>query len=75
MFISRKNRLNNNIELPRDANFSNIVTLLGFNLEYRFSYTKQVSSMRRRCYNVLRKIYSRETVDRVSSAIDSLATR
>ena len=66
MFISRKNSLNSDIELPTDANFSNNVTLLGFNLDSRLSYTKQVSSVCRRCY-FLRKIYSiRDTVDRKS---------
>ena len=67
MFISRKNGLNSDIELPTDANFSNNVTLLGFNLDSRLSYTKQVSSVSRRCYYFLRKIYSiRDTVDRKS---------
>ena len=45
MFISRKNSLNSDIELPTDANFCNNVTLLGFNLDSRLSYTKQVSSV------------------------------
>ena len=67
MFVSRKNSLNSDIELPTDANFSNNVTLLGFNLDSRFSYAKQVSSVCRRCYYFLRKIYSiRDTVDRKS---------
>ena len=33
MFISRKNSLNNDNELPADANFSYNVTLLRFNLD------------------------------------------
>ena len=49
LFISRKNGLNSDIELPTDANFSNNVTL-GFNLDSRLSYTKQVSSLSLRCY-------------------------
>ena len=66
MFICRMNSLNSDIELPREANFSNNVTLLGFNLDSRLSYTKQVSSVCRRCY-FLRKFYSiRDTVDRKS---------
>ena len=56
MFINRKNSLNSDIELPTDANFSNTVTLLGFNLDSRLSYTKQVSSVCRRYYYFLRKI-------------------
>ena len=67
MFIGRKNSSICDIELQTDANFSNIVTLLGFNLDSRLSYTKQISSMCRRCYYFLRKIYSiRDTVDRDS---------
>ena len=67
MFVSRKNILNCDNELPTDANFSNNVTLLGFNLDSRLSYAKQVSSLCRRCYYFLRKIYSiRDTVDRKS---------
>ena len=67
MFISRKNSLDSDIELPKDANFSYNVSLLGFNLDSRLSYTKQVSSVCRRCYYFLRNIYSiRETVDRKS---------
>ena len=67
MFVSRKNSFNSDIELPTDANFSNNVTLLGFNLDSRLSYAKQVSSVCRRCYNFMRKIYSiRDTVDRKS---------
>ena len=67
MFVSRKNSLNCDIELPTDANFSNNVTLLGFNLDSRLSYAKQVSSVCRRCYYFLRKIYSiRDSVDRKS---------
>ena len=39
--------------------------LLGFNLDSRLSYTQQDSSVCRRCYYFLRKIYSiRDTVDR-----------
>ena len=65
MFVSRKNSLNCDIELPTDANFSNNVTLLGFKLDSRLSYAKQVSSVCRRCYYFLRKNYSiRDTVDR-----------
>ena len=45
MFISGRNSLNSDVELPADANFSNNVTLLGFNLDSRLSYTKQVSSV------------------------------
>ena len=67
MFISRKNSLKSDVELPTDANFCNNVTLLGFNLDSRLSYTKQVSSVCLRCYHFLRKIYSiRDTVDRKS---------
>ena len=67
IFVSRKNNLNCDIEFPTDANFSNNVTLLGFNLESRLSYAKQVSSVGRRCYYFLRKIYSmRDTVHRKS---------
>ena len=36
MFISRKNSSNSHIELPADANYSNNVTLLGFNLHLEF---------------------------------------
>ena len=42
MVISRKNSLNSDIELPTDANFSNNVALLGFNLASRLSYTKKL---------------------------------
>ena len=67
MFVSRKNSLNCDIEHPTDANFSNNVTLLGFNLDSRLSYAKQVSSVCRRYYYFLWKIYSiRDTVDRKS---------
>ena len=67
MFISRKNSLISDIELPTDANFSNNVKLLGFNLASRLLYTKQICSLCRRCYYFLRKIYSiRDTVDRKS---------
>ena len=67
MFISRKNSSNCDIELPTDANFSNNLTLLGFNLDSRLSYTKLVISVCRRCYHFLRKVYSiRDTVDRKS---------
>ena len=67
MFVSRKNSLNCDIELPTDANFANNVTLLGFTLDSRLSYAKQVSSVCRRCYYFLREIYSiRDTVDRKS---------
>ena len=63
MFVSRKNSLNCDIELPMDANFSNNVTLLRFNLDSRLSYAK--CFVCRRCYYFLRKIYSiRDTVDR-----------
>ena len=66
-FISRKNSLKSDIELPTGANFSSNVTLFGFNIDFRLSYTKQVSSVCRRCYYFLRKIYSiRDTVDRKS---------
>ena len=40
VFISRKNSLKSDIGLPEDATFFNNVTLLGFNLDSRFSYTK-----------------------------------
>ena len=67
MFISRKNSLNSDIELPADANVSNNVTLLSFNLVSRLSYTKEFVSLCRRCYYFLRKFYSiRDTVDRKS---------
>ena len=67
MFISRMISLNSDIELPRDANFSSNVTLLGFNLDSRLSYTKQINSVCRRCYYFLRKPHSiRDTVERKS---------
>ena len=44
MIINRKNILNNDIALPADDNFSNNVASLGFDLDSRISYTKQVSS-------------------------------
>ena len=67
MFISRKTILESDNELPTDANFSNNITLLGFNLGSRLPYKKQVSSMCRRSYFYLRKNYSsRDTVDRKS---------
>ena len=67
MFIRRKNSLDSDIELPTDANFSNNVTLLGFNLDSILSYTKQVSFVWRRCYYFLWKSYSiSDTVDRKS---------
>ena len=47
--------------------FLTMLTLLGFNLDSRLSYAKQVSSVCRRCYYFLRKICSiRDTVDRKS---------
>ena len=65
MFFKRKNSLNSDIEQRLYANFSNEVTLLCFNLDSRFSYTKQVSSLCCRCYYFLWKMYSmRDTVDR-----------
>ena len=67
MFISRKNCLNSDIKPPTVANFSDSVTLLGFNLDSRLSHTKQISSVGRRCYYFLRIIYSiGDTVDRKS---------
>ena len=64
MFISRKNSLNSDIELPTEANFSNNFTLLHVNLDSRLSYTKQVSSVCHRCYSFQRKNYfMRDTVD------------
>ena len=61
------NSSNSDIEFQTDIDFSNNVTLLGFNLDYRLSYTKQVSSVCRRCFYFMRKNYSiRDTVDRKS---------
>ena len=54
MFIGRKNSVNFDIELSADFNFSNNATLLGFNLDSRLSYAKQVSSVCRRCCHYLR---------------------
>ena len=54
LFISRKNSLNSDIELRADANCSNSVTLLGFNLDTRLSYTKQLSYVCRTCCYFLR---------------------
>ena len=64
MFISRRNSLNSDIELPADAIFSNNFTLLVFNLHSRLSYTKQVCSVCRRCYYFLPVYSIRGTVDR-----------
>ena len=67
MFVKRRNSLNSDMELSTDANFSNNVALLGFNLDSRLSYAKQFSSVCRKCYYFLRKIYSiGDTVDRQS---------
>ena len=57
MFISRKNILIRDVGLPADVNFSTNDTLLGFNLDSRLSYTKQVGSVCR-SYYFLRKFYS-----------------
>ena len=53
MCIGRKNNFNCDIELPAEANFSNNVNFLGFKFDSRLSYTKQVSSVYRRCYYLL----------------------
>ena len=67
MFISRKNRLYSNFELPADANFVNNVILMAFNLDCRRSYTKQVKSVCRKYHYFMQKNYSiRDTVARTS---------
>ena len=68
------------LKVPADANFSNNATLLGFNFDSRFSYTKQVSSVSWMflflAKNLFSQRYSRQKIfDRVSSGNDSLATR
>ena len=81
MFSSRNNCSNGYIEFHQMPIFLNNVTVLGFNLNSRLSYTKQVSYVCRRCYYFLRKSlfhqrYSRQKViDRVNSNNGSLATR
>ena len=64
MNVVRKNSFKADLKLPMDSKFSNHVKFLGFLLDDKLLFSKQISSVTSACYYVPRKIYSiRDTVD------------
>ena len=54
----RKKSFNADLKLPMDSFFSDHLKFLGFILDDRLLFTRQISPVTSACYYMLRKIYS-----------------
>ena len=61
MKVVRNNSFNADLKIPMDFKFSNQVKFLGFILDDKLLFSKQISSVTSACYFMLRKIILSET--------------